>query len=406
MNELLIPRFRSIHKAAALLAGVIFAQSALAQGGPPPAKVYLETAKLEMLGDARPVTGEIRSRRTAELASQVAGLAIEVLIDEGDEIQLGQIVARLDAQRATLEIERAQAQLVSDESLVEQRTADLEQARRDLKRLEELDSRGSAGPAQLDAARTLVASRAAQLAQAKADLGIAQSSLELARIELNDMTIIAPFAGTVTRKQTEVGQWIDRGDPICTIVSMQDLEARIDVSQTLLPSLEAANRASANGSSIQINLPSVPSPMDARVHAVVPQADPLSRLFPVRLMVEDPEQLLRPGMSLTAMVPTGSQSELLTVSKDAILRNAAGEYVYFNNNGAAALAPITRLFNVGSRVVIRSPMIRPGVQVVVEGNERMFPTQPMIVLGLDGNPPPAQPAEQPNGQPAGNGSEG
>ena len=129
--------------------------------------------------------------------------------------------------------------------------------------------------------------------------------------------------------------------------------------------------------------------MTSKIHAVVPQADALSRLFPVRLIVDDPESQLRPGMSLTAMVPTGTQAELLTVSKDAILRNAAGEYVYYNNNGTAALAPITRLFSVGSRVVIRSPLIRPGVQVVIEGNERMFPTQPMIIFELDGNPPPA-----------------
>jgi multidrug efflux pump subunit AcrA (membrane-fusion protein) len=91
-------------------------------------------------------------------------------------------------------------------------------------------------------------------------------------------------------------------------------------------------------------------------------------------------------MSLTAMIPTGTQAELLTVSKDAILRNPAGEYVYYNNNGAAALAPITRLFSVGSRVVIRSPMIRPGVQIVVDGNERMYPTQPMTIIQIDGEP--------------------
>jgi RND family efflux transporter MFP subunit len=375
---------------ASLLIALGSNNPALAQGGPPPAQVFLETAKLETLSDARPVTGEIRSRRTAELASQVEGLALQVLIEDGDQVQEGQIIAKLDDQRAKLEYERAQAQLLSDQSLIDQRLADLQQAKRDLERLEELDARASAGAAQLDAARTLVASRAAELAQARADLAVSQSNLALAEKELNDMTIEAPFAGTVIAKHAEIGQWISTGDSICTIVSMSDLEARIDIPQTLLPALERTTNGSASAPTIEINLPSIPTPMRATVHAVVPQADTLSRLFPVRLFVDDPEQQLRPGMSLTAMVPTGTQAELLTVSKDAILRNAAGEYVYFNNNGVAALAPITRLFSVGDRVVIRSPMIRPGVQVVIEGNERMFPTQPMIVLGIDGNPPPAQ----------------
>jgi len=389
MNKPVAP---SIYKLS-ITAILLFTQSVLAQGGPPPAKVYLETAKLELLADSRPVTGEIRSRRTAELASQVAGLAIEVLVDEGDQVNEGQTIAKLDAQRAELLFKRAQAEILSAQALADQRTADLQQAQRDLSRMEQLNDRGSVGPAQLDQAQTLVASRAAQLAEARADLAMSQSNLSIAKIELEDMTITAPFAGRVIRKQAEIGQWIDRGDPVCTIVSMTDLEARIDVSQSLLPALEAANGDPSNRPTIQIILPSVPNPLTARLHAVVPQADALSRLFPVRLAVDDPNLTLRPGMSLTAMVPTGTKSELLTVSKDAILRNAAGEYVYYNNNGVAALAPITRLFSIGSRVVIRSPMIRPGVQVVIEGNERMFPTQPMRIIEIDGTPPPQQPAQ-------------
>jgi len=379
---------RSYIYKAPIIVVLLVAQAALAQRGPPPAKVYLQTAKLELLADSRPVTGEIRARRTAELASQVAGLAIEVLVEEGDQVKEGQIIAKLDAQRAGLLLERAQAELLSAQALVDQRHADLQQAKRDLSRMEELQERGSVGPAQLDQSQTLVASRAAQLAEAHADLAMSQSNLSLAQIELDDMTITAPFAGTVTVKQAEIGQWVDRGDSICTIVSMTDLEARIDVPQSLLLALEATNGKNGDRPSIQIILPSIPKPLTARLHAVIPQADALSRLFPVRLAVDDPNHTLRPGMSLTAMIPTGSQSELLTVSKDAILRNAAGEYVYYNNNGAAALAPITRLFSVGSRVVIRSPMIRPGVQVVIEGNERMYPTQPMKIIQIDGTPPP------------------
>lgn len=389
---------KRIFQTQSILAVLLISPTVFAQGGPPPAKVMLETVKLELVSDARSVTGEIRSRRSAELASQVAGLAMEVLVDAGDRVEKGQIIASLDAQRAELEYERAQSQLISDQSLINQRLADLEQAQRDLERFQQLDSRGSANPAQLDQATTLVASRGAELAQARADLSISESNLALAAKELKDMTIRAPFAGTITVKHAEIGQWVDRGDSICTIVSMSDLEARIDVPQTLLPAVERANARSSSETgeapTIQIMLPSFPEPMTARVHAVVPQADALSRLFPVRLVVDDPNKQLRPGMSLTAMVPTGTEAKLMTVSKDAILRNPSGEYVYYNNNGTAALAPITRQFSVGNRVVIRSPLLSEGVQVVIEGNERMFPTQPMIIQGIDGKPytPPAQPS--------------
>jgi len=381
-----------IHKLA--ITAILLTQPTFAQRGPPPAKVYLQTAKIELVADSRPVTGQIRSKHTAELATQVAGLTIQVLIDEGDSVTQGQPIAKLDNKRALLLHQRSQAELLSAQSQVDQRHADLAQAKRDLSRLQELKNRGSVAPAQFDQAQTLVASRAAQLAESRADLAISQSNLALSKIELDDMTITAPFDGRVISKQAEVGQWLDRGDTICTIVSMTDLEARIDVPQSLLIPLENAHtpsKTNQTNQSIQIKLPSFPDPFTAHLRAIVPQADELSRLFPVRLSIDDPHQQLRPGMSLTAMIPTGAKAEHLTISKDAILRNPAGEYVYYNNNGSAALAPITRLFNIGSKVAIRSPMIRPGTQVVVDGNERMYPTQPLAIIQIDGTPQSKEP---------------
>jgi RND family efflux transporter MFP subunit len=356
--------------------------TALAQGGPPPAQVFVETAGLEELVDARGVTGEIRSRRRAELAAQVAGLVMELEVEEGDAVTKGSVVATLDDERALAVLDRAKAEIETAQAEVEQRTAELDEAERDLERLRELEERGSMNPAEMDGAVTLVASRRALLAAARADLQTARADLRLAERELRDMTIEAPFDGRVVVKHTEIGEWLGVGDPVVTIVSLTELEARIDVPESFLWALESSDDP------VQLRLPAVQGAMEAEVIRVVPEADSLSRLFPVRLKVKDPEGVLRPGMSLTAMVPTGRKEALLTVSKDAILRNAAGEYVYINSGGVAAVAPIERRFAVGDRVVIRSPMVREGVQVVVEGNERLMPGQPLVILNGDGGGAP------------------
>ena len=367
---------RRIMALGAVLVGVL-GSIAHAQGMPP-ANVVVEEARLETLSNARGVTGEIRSRLRSELAGQVAGLVIEMGVEEGDSVTRGQVLARLDDERARANLERAQAVLASSEAEVEQRSAELEEAERDLERQKQLEERGSLNPAEMDAAVTLVASRRALLAQSRADLLTGRAELKLAERELEDMTIEAPFDGRVVIKHTEIGQWVGAGDAIATIVSMSALEARIDVPEWILWALEAAEAP------VELRLPGVPVAMTATVVSVVPEADSLSRLFPVRLSVEDPERMLRPGMSLTAMVPTGTEAELLTVSKDAVLRNDAGEYVYYNNGGAAAVAPIQRLFAVGDRLVIRSPVIRVGMQVVVDGNERLIPSQPLMIGGAPG----------------------
>jgi hypothetical protein len=85
------------------------------------------------------------------------------------------------------------------------------------------------------------------------------------------------------------------------------------------------------------------------------------------------------------MVPTGASENMVTVRKDALLRDDAGTFVFFDAGGMAMAARVERLWGVGERVVIRSDALRPGMKVVIEGNERMYPTQPIV----DIDAPPA-----------------
>lgn len=355
--------------------------SVIAQDGPPPANVTIDAVKSETLTRRRAVTGEIRSRLMSDIASQVEGLLIELDVDEGDLVEKGQVLARLDATRAQIAVTRAQADIEYAQAVIAQRTEEFDNAQRDLERIEELDQLGSAGVSQLDEARTLVASRNALLAQAKAELATAEGDLALAQRELDDMSIEAPFAGRVIEKSSEIGQWIGRGDTIVTIVSLDKLEARIDIPEDTYP---AVTEAQQEHGKIELRLPALGMGTGQEVYgevvSILPAADSLSRLFPVRISVNNGDGRLRPGMSLTAYVPTGLEGEFITVHKDAIVRTSTGEIVYFSNDGVSAIAPIERLFAVGNRVAVRSPVLQAGMSVVTSGNERMFPGQTLNIL--------------------------
>ena len=355
--------------------------SVIAQEGLPPANVTIDAVKSETLTRRRAVTGEIRSRLMSDIASQVEGLLIELDVDEGDLVEKGQVLARLDATRAQIAVTRAQADIEYAQAVIAQRTEEFDNAQRDLERIEELDQLGSAGVSQLDEARTLVASRNALLAQAKAELATAEGDLALAQRELDDMSIEAPFAGRVIEKSSEIGQWIGRGDTIVTIVSLDKLEARIDIPEDTYP---AVTEAQQEHGKIELRLPALGMGTGQEVYgevvSILPAADSLSRLFPVRISVNNGDGRLRPGMSLTAYVPTGLEGEFITVHKDAIVRTSTGEIVYFSNDGVSAIAPIERLFAVGNRVAVRSPVLQAGMSVVTSGNERMFPGQTLNIL--------------------------
>lgn len=352
-----------------------------AQGGPPPANVTVGEVRVETLIRRRAVTGEIRSRLQSEIASQVEGLLVQLDVEEGDVVQKGQVIARLDPVRAEIEVTRAKADIEYAKAVIAQRQDELSNAQRDLERIKKLDSLGSAGASQLDEAQTLVASRNALLAQARAELATAEGDLALAERELSDMTIEAPFAGRVIDKSSEIGQWIGRGDTIVAIVSLDTLEARIDIPEDTYPAVSEAQSAKGK---IELRLPALGLGSGQEIYgeviSILPGADSLSRLFPVRIAVDNSNNNLRPGMSLTAYVPTGVQADYITVHKDAIVRTATGEVVYYANDGVSAIAPIERLFAVGDRVAVRSPMLQGGMIVVTSGNERMFPGQPLNIL--------------------------
>ena len=357
-------------------------------GGPPPANVVIDAVTSQELVERRVVTGEIRSRLRSRIASQVEGLMIAMQVEEGDLVARGDVIARLDDVRARIEFNRAMADVDFASAVMMQREAELEVARRDLGRLEELARLGSSGVSQLDEAKTLVKAREALMAQAKAELVSAKGDLALQEREVQDMTIRAPFAGRIESKESEVGQWVGQGDPIVMLVSMNELEVLVNVPESMFTSVVST---ASDGGEIEMVIPAISGKIPSgrvfgKIIAVLPQADSLSRLFAVRIGVsakdEDGKNLLRPGMSLSAWIPTGKPGQFLTVSKDAIVRKATGEIVYYSNDGVSAIAPVTRLFGVGNRVAVRSRVLKDGMLVVVDGNERLRPGQRLAIQEL------------------------
>ncbi len=362
--------------ACALMAGVIGVVSgtAAAQPGPPPATVRVDAARMEVIEQRRPVTGELRATRRSMLASQAEGLVVRLCCREGDVVSAGDEIAGLDDTLAALAVEGAASAVASAEATVAERRAQLERATIEVDRIASLVERSSVSPSEVDDARTAQASARARLAQAEAELATRKTELARATEDLADMRVRAPFAGQIVMRAVEVGQWVDLGGDVVEIVSLDTVEAWLDVPQTM------ADRIGAGDVVARVRVEATGQEIEAPIASVIPSADPRSRLFPVRVVLDNADGRLKPGMSVVGLLPTGSSEPTLTVSKDAILRNDAGEYVYWNAGGTAVVAPVQRLFAQGLRVAVRAPALRPGAEVVVEGNERLFPGQPLNVV--------------------------
>lgn len=356
----------------------------------PPSPVRVDAVREELVQEKRRVTGNVRAVRRAKVATQEAGLVLELLVREGAHVKTGEVLARLDAKRLQLELAVLASQELVSQALLAERQRDLERAQRDLDSLTRLAEREAANPKELDDARTSVSTSQARLEWARQDIEVTGARRKLLEDRIGDMEVKAPFAGTVVALRTEVGEWLVAGAAAVELVSSDELEVWLDVPQRDY----AAVRAQPG--SIRIVADATGEPLVAESYRWIEEIDLEARTF--RVIAPVPANAaLAAGMSVTAEVPTAASGRHLTVANDAILRNEVGPYVYAAVPGAdgksqqAVPMPVEVLFRTKERAVVRSQALHAGMDVVVEGNERLYPTAPIQ---------PARPAENDTPKPA------
>lgn len=354
--------------------------------GLPPAAVYVETATLLTAQNYAKVTGSLRSALRSELAAQEAGAVVEILVDEGRKVAKNDVLVRLDGRRLEAQMAEAQAQLRSSTSRVEQREADLKRGTEDHKMKQALFDDGAIPRSDLlDATRVLAVANALTAA-ARDEKTEAESRINLLTIRKKDLEIHAPFAGLIAERMIEPGEWAGEGQSVVTLVSMDPVEAWLRVPERHLLDVEK-NPGEVR---VMINDFGTLSPTEVRI---IPDVDPKSRMFTVVASLSNVDQNLSPGLSLTGRVPIGKNAPHLSIPVDAVLRTQRGDFVFRTKKAAdpagmptAERFPVAISFEREGKAFIlpdEDTALQQGDQVVIEGNDRLQPGQPMMVQTRD-----------------------
>jgi RND family efflux transporter MFP subunit len=357
---------------AACGGSLLAAAAAWAQDGP--ARVEVDEVRTEPLSQTVPVLGRIVTRQQGPVAARVAGLVDRVEVEVGDRVKHGQPLAWLDDQTLVLERDLAEAEYSA--MLAEQATerAQLALLEGERGRMTQLQDSAAFSKAQLidkeneiDVARSRIATAAAHIQHARA-------KLELSARDLEDAVIRAPFAGVVSQRQVSAGGYIEAGDPVITLIDDHRLEIEADVPSDRVAGL-------APGTVVAIVLDDG-SAHDASVRAVVPEENPLTRTRAVRLTPDfgDTAKPLAIAQSVTLELPIGEARRVVTVDKDGIIQQPDGAVVYLVGDEAAELRPVQLGEAVGGRFEVLGGL-KPGDLVVVRGNERLRPGQPITYPG-------------------------
>lgn len=317
-----------------------------AQG--PGLRVVVQTLETAPVTRELELSGTLRSLREAQLSMAAEALVNKIHVDVGSRVEQGQLLLELDSALAAREHQRAKAQ--ADAAQI---SAD--EARRLLAEGTRLRPENYIAQTEVEARKSAVTLAEAMLTQAKADAGLAAERLAQHRLH-------APFDGVVSARWTELGQWLNRGDRVLTLVSLEQLRLDVKLPQEQLQDMQKL-------SSVYIK-PDTDSGAEiaARVDSVVPVSD-LSRSVLVRLVATEPAEALFPGASARAVLQFEHAADGVVVPRDAVLRNADGNYsVFVVEQGIAQVRRVELgLANRDGYLVKKG--LQAGDRVVVRGNE-------------------------------------
>jgi RND family efflux transporter MFP subunit len=215
-------------------------------------------------------TGYLVAERQAVVAPKVAGRVdtLSADVDPGKQVKAGEVLCTLDRSDVEAQLASAGADSAAARAQVDKATADLDSAQVTSQREDDLVARGAVGSADATDAQLKMQSSKAALGAAQAQAVATGAKVDVLQAQLNDLSVRAPFDGTVLKRSTQVGETLVPGTgSVCTIADMTSIEAEADVSEAQLGKIKA-------GQPVEIQLDAMPDQtFPGSVDAIVPDVD-------------------------------------------------------------------------------------------------------------------------------------
>lgn len=281
-------------------------------------------------------TTSLEAEQEAVVVAKSAEIITEILVEEGDKVNKGQVLARLNTEKLALELKRSEANLA-------RLKAELERNRKIFE-------------------KKMVSSDTYE--RLKFDYQAQKAAYDLAKLQLNYGDIKAPIEGVVSQRMVKVGNMVQLNEPLFRITDFEPLLAVIHVPENELLKLKkdqpAIIRVDANKQKLY----------QGHVLRISPVVDANSGTFKVTVEVKDPEKTLRPGMFGRVGVVYASHNDTLLVHKNALLAEEDTPSVYQIDDGIAVKKQISVGFENGEYIEVLEGL-KLGDKVVTAGQNSL-----------------------------------
>jgi RND family efflux transporter MFP subunit len=331
-------------------------------------------------------SGYVEPRRRATISAKITGKVTEVLVDEGMEVEEGQVLARLDDSDARRRYEAIRAERDVARAAIEELEVNLADTERTLGRTRELHDDGVASIQDLDSATAAVDALRAKLSVARTSLQAADAQLAVSAQDLENYTVRAPFAGIAVSKDAQPGEMVSPVSAgggftrtgISTIVDMESLEIEVDVNESHIAKVTPGQPADAV-------LDAYPDwHIPATVRTVIPTADRQKATVKVRLTFDELDPRILPDMGVkVAFRETIEEESTATPAQSLVpqpaVRSDNGQTVVFVvEDETIDRRAVSVGRTVGTDVEIMAGVI-PGDRVVVSDSEGLVDGQKVEV---------------------------
>ncbi len=368
---------------AALTAGLAYFQFVIkpnmvkgflsAAFAPKPTAVAVEAARIEQWPPQLEAIGTLRAYQGVVIAPQAAGVVTAIHFESGDDVETGALLVNIDDSVEQADLANGVAQLKNAEATLE--------------RQKQLVANGNTPQSSVDTALAARDSAAAAVAHSRAI--IAQKAIR------------APFAGRLGLRNVDIGQYVSVGTNLGTL-------QRLDPIYVDFPAPEGALSNLAVGQDVTMTIDALPGrQFDGRVKAIDARVNVESRNVLVRAEFANPDHRLLPGMFANVTVTIGSNADVLTAPRTAIVESLYGNNVFVVKAAPPAAKPSPeppadkgagliverRFVQVGAargeRIAILKG-VEPGERVVIAGQIKLQDNAPVEIDDSGALPPPAQ----------------
>ncbi len=266
------------------------------------------------------LSGSLKAVDQASVKARVAGEIREILVREGESVQAGQIIVKMDSTEYQAKVEQARGNLNASRAQL-----DIATKTRDNNRA--LLEKGFISRNAFDNAES-------QFAVAQANVDAARSAVDIVQKLLSDTIIRAPISGMVASRSVQPGEKVSPDNRLLDILNLQKIEM-----EAVVPTSEIGNVAL--GQTVTLRVDGLDESFSGRVVRINPATQSGSRSILVYIQVANPQNKLRSGMFAEAQLTMHSKANVLALPVSAVHKTSQGAYVYAIENGLLVKNPVT-----------------------------------------------------------------